>query len=417
MSARREQRVEVNLPVRVWGLDGNGNPFVQSARTIDVTRNGARLRDLFCLAKAGEIIRIQHGLRKANFRVQWIGHPGTGAAGQVGIHCLDTDKYIWGVPLPKTPPAAREHRVAAAAAASNHSHTGFASEAAKPASIETPPEEMRGHARYACHGTAEVGPEGGSIPIWCGLSDISLSGCYAETPTPLPPNTSVYIRLRIFGMKVHALGVVRTSHAGVGMGISFAELSDEDQRWLHCILKAMAAKAENGRPAVAPNPNSVFLSPQPSSALLHDRSLLAFHNRHPHENGSKKAPPSVDPEIATRLEQLSKELESLPQTLSAGTVDARILPEFKNAADHARHTLAAVQQWIELQSLNRDPFSVIHKLNQERVRAAAGLNHRLTMDLDAAEIDFDTPGLNELYESTRDLYSRLQRLFKKGEPV
>jgi len=416
MSTRREQRVEVSLPVRVWGLDGNGNPFVQSAHTIDVTRNGARLRDLFCLSKAGEVIRIQHGLRKANFRVQWIGNPGTVAAGQVGIHCLDTDKYIWGVPLPKTAPAPREHRVAAAAA-SNYSRAGFASEVAKPASTESQPEEMRAHARYACHGTVEVGPEGGSIPIWCGLSDISLSGCYAETPTPLPPNTPVYTRLRIFGMKVHALGVVRTSHAGVGMGISFAELSDEDQRWLHCILKAMAAKTENGRPAVAPNPNSVFLSPRPSPALLHDRSLLAFHNRHPEENGSKKTAPCADPEIATRLEQLSKELESLPQALSAGTVDARVLPEFKNAAEHARHILAAVQQWIELQSQNRDPFSVVHKLNQERVRAASGLNHRLTMDLDAAEIDFDTPGLNELFESTRDLYNRLQRLFKKGEPV
>jgi len=416
MSTRREQRVEVSLPVRVWGLDGNGNPFVQSARTIDVTRNGARLRDLFCLSRAGEIIRIQHGLRKANFRVQWVGHPGTVAAGQVGIHCLDADKYIWGVPLPKTAPASREHQVAAAAA-SNYSSTAYTLEAAKSASVETPPEEMRAHARYACHGTVEVGPEGGSIPIWCGLSDISLSGCYAETPTPLPPNTPVYIRLRVFGMKVHSLGVVRTSHAGVGMGISFAEMSAEDERWLHSILKTMAAKADNGRPAVAPNPNSVFLAPQPSPALLHDRSLLAFHNRHPHENGSKKTAPAADPEIATRLEQLSKELESLPQALSAGTVDARVLPEFKNAAEHARHTLAAVQQWIELQSQNRDPFSVIHKLNQERVRAAASLNHRLTMDLDAAEIDFDTPGLNELYESTRDLYNRLQRLFKKGEPV
>src|SRR5579859_7766067 len=130
MSTRREQRVEVSLPVRVWGLDGNGNPFVQSVRTIDVTRNGARLRDLFCLSRAGEIIRIQHGLKKANFRVQWIGHPGTVAEGQVGIRCIDTDKYIWGVPLPKSSPAqvhemkkpevsaSREYRMAAAAASS-----------------------------------------------------------------------------------------------------------------------------------------------------------------------------------------------------------------------------------------------------------------------------------------------------------
>ena len=101
MGRRHEDRLQVNLPVRVWGMDRNGKPFIQSAHAVDVTRFGGRLRDLFCLDKKGDVIRVQHGHQKANFKITWIGHPGTAEDGQVGIYCIEPDKYIWGVPLPK----------------------------------------------------------------------------------------------------------------------------------------------------------------------------------------------------------------------------------------------------------------------------------------------------------------------------
>src|SRR5260370_17704051 len=59
---------------------------------------------LFCVDRAGEIIRMQHGLKKANFDIQWIGHPGTARGGEAGIHSMDPERYIWGVPLPQATP-------------------------------------------------------------------------------------------------------------------------------------------------------------------------------------------------------------------------------------------------------------------------------------------------------------------------
>jgi hypothetical protein len=103
----------------------------------------------------------------------------------------------------------------------------------------------------------------------------------------------------------------------------------------------------------------------------------------------------------------------LPEALRTGQIDARILHEANTIFGLARQTIAAMQQWMELEAQGRDPFQVLQKLNSERVQAAAGMNHRLRMDIDAAEIDFDTAGLNELQEATDDLHARLQRLFKK----
>ena len=429
MGRRREQRIEISLPVRVWGLDRNGNPFIQSAYTMDVTRNGARLRDIFCLAKTGEVVRIQHGLKKANFRITWIGHPGSAADGQVGIHSIDPDKYIWGIPLPKASPvdayevayevkkpsfsSPREMRHPASAS-TGYSPTALATETARITRIEGRSGEMRARACYACNGTVEVGPEGSGMPIWCRLSDLSISGCYAETTAPLPVGTRVYARLKIFGTQVQTHGTIRTSHPGAGMGISFAKMNEEDQRRIYCILEIMAEKAENGGPAFAPNPNSILSAPKPAPAPLHTRSLLVVHNRSQQENAkTKKTGPTSDPKIADRLRQLNRELQELPQALHPEGMDPRIMQELKNTFELARHTVAAVQHWMELQSQNRDPFHVLNKLNGERVRGAAGASHRLAMDIDAGEIDFDTEGLNELHESNRNLYTRLQKLFKK----
>jgi hypothetical protein len=423
MGRRREQRIEISLPVRVWGFDSNGNPFIQSARTMDVTRNGARLRELFCLAKTGEVVRIQHGLKKANFRIAWIGHPGSAASGQIGVHSIEPDKYIWGIPLPKASPIdayvakqpglppPSEIRIATSAA---RSAAAVAAQAAKITRIEERDGEMRAHTRYACNGSVEVCPEGGSIPIWCGLSDLSISGCYAETSAPLPMDTRVYARLKIFGTEVQTQGTVRTSHAGVGMGISFAKMSEEDQRRIYCILEIIAEKTANGAPASIPNPHALSFSQKPEVAPRHNRSFLVFHNRPRQEAAKAKREVPIDSQLPGRLRELSRELEDVPQRLRPGQMDPRILHEANSIFSLARQTIAAMQQWMELEAQGRDPFQVLQKLNSERAQAAAGVNHRLAMDIDASEIDFDTAGLKELHESTDELHSRLQRLFKKG---
>ena len=43
MGQRKNSRTKMVLPLRVWGTDANGNPFVQLAHTLDVSAHGARL--------------------------------------------------------------------------------------------------------------------------------------------------------------------------------------------------------------------------------------------------------------------------------------------------------------------------------------------------------------------------------------
>jgi hypothetical protein len=95
----RKARMAKTIQVWVRGIDRSGNPFVQSARTIDIGHSGARLDGLGYLTGPGEVVQVKRGWRKARFRVVWIGQLGTPEANQVGICCLEGNKDIWPVPV------------------------------------------------------------------------------------------------------------------------------------------------------------------------------------------------------------------------------------------------------------------------------------------------------------------------------
>ncbi len=99
--SRKRPRVEKSLRVVVRGTDRQGNPFVQNARTIDLSREGARIEGVGFLTSPGQTIEVRRYWRKAKFRVVWIGQVGTSEADQVGVHSLQSEKKIWGVPLPE----------------------------------------------------------------------------------------------------------------------------------------------------------------------------------------------------------------------------------------------------------------------------------------------------------------------------
>jgi hypothetical protein len=99
---RPQSRIAKALQVQIRGLDRNGNPFVQSAYTVDISRTGARLDGVGWLTAPGGTIEVKRHWHKARFRVVWIGQIGTPQANQIGICCLEPNKYIWGVPLPQS---------------------------------------------------------------------------------------------------------------------------------------------------------------------------------------------------------------------------------------------------------------------------------------------------------------------------
>ena len=101
MASRPEVRVAKNLRVRVRGEDRQGNPFVQTAATINVSRRGARLDGPACVQGPGQEIELGRWWKKARFRVVWVGQMGTPEGGHVGLCALEPEKNIWGIGFPE----------------------------------------------------------------------------------------------------------------------------------------------------------------------------------------------------------------------------------------------------------------------------------------------------------------------------
>jgi diguanylate cyclase (GGDEF)-like protein len=93
---RREQRLEIALPVQVWGMDANGELFEQNAITVDITTIGAQLKGITHRLERGCVVGIKHQASKARFRVKWVGAEGTPSEGYIGVRLLDEGKLIWG---------------------------------------------------------------------------------------------------------------------------------------------------------------------------------------------------------------------------------------------------------------------------------------------------------------------------------
>ena len=116
--------------------------------------------------------------------------------------------------------------------------------------------------------------------------------------------------------------------------------------------------------------------------------------------------------LTVRLEAATGELRELEELVRSGDLDPRVLSEFRGAVDFIRTTSWAVQQWVGLEQKSGDPYTVLPMLAAERVRRATQLARDLSLDLQAVEVDFETPGLKQLYEATEDLYRRLAVLCK-----
>jgi hypothetical protein len=97
---RRQPRVSKSLRVVVKGIDSKGHRFVQSAYTVDLSLDGARLDGIGFLTSPGQTVEVRRLWRKANFRVIWIGQVGTKEANQVGLFGLQSARNIWRVELP-----------------------------------------------------------------------------------------------------------------------------------------------------------------------------------------------------------------------------------------------------------------------------------------------------------------------------
>jgi hypothetical protein len=97
MDRRQQQRVFVELPVKIWGMDANSRPYAQPASLRNISGRGATLQGVSAQLKPGDLIDLQYQGTKAQFRVVWLGKPGTDMQGSVGVENLSSDVQLWDV--------------------------------------------------------------------------------------------------------------------------------------------------------------------------------------------------------------------------------------------------------------------------------------------------------------------------------
>jgi len=92
---RREPRKPVDLSLMVWGVDTQGERFLQEAHARDISVSGALLSGLDADLKPGDVIGVLYGKNKARYRVVWVRYDEMGDKMQAAVHRLESDARPW----------------------------------------------------------------------------------------------------------------------------------------------------------------------------------------------------------------------------------------------------------------------------------------------------------------------------------
>ena len=100
MDRRKERRLSLELPVRIWGVDRMARPFAKMVRVRNLSDHGAILIGVRAKVQTGEVPDVQHGAARAQFRILWMS-----LSGEAGIQALACEPPIFstgmGIGLPK----------------------------------------------------------------------------------------------------------------------------------------------------------------------------------------------------------------------------------------------------------------------------------------------------------------------------
>jgi hypothetical protein len=96
MDRRKERRLDLELPVRIWGVDRMARPFAELVRLRNVSNHGAVLVGVRSKVQTGEVLDVQNGDSRSQFRIVWID-----SEGDAGIEAISYDEPpILGIGLP-----------------------------------------------------------------------------------------------------------------------------------------------------------------------------------------------------------------------------------------------------------------------------------------------------------------------------
>jgi len=89
MDRRRAARVNVQLPVSVWGLDAFGQAFTSPAMVTNLSANGVVVQGVRRRMRIGETLDVRMGSCKGQFRVIWVGE-----MSELGLERMDGNSFL-----------------------------------------------------------------------------------------------------------------------------------------------------------------------------------------------------------------------------------------------------------------------------------------------------------------------------------
>lgn len=197
-------RATLELKVKVWGMGANGQPFFQNAMAQNISATGACLYGIEPELKVGDVIGVQYEGKKARCKVIWVVDAGALKKTQVGVQLVLDQDCPWTGALP-TEMKVEERTVVRQ-------------------------DNRRKFARHKISYPVELRDERVNTPLRVNATDISGNGCYVETVMPLPVATSLRVDLWIEEERLTPSAVVRTRDPGVGMGIEFTGMTEEQKK-------------------------------------------------------------------------------------------------------------------------------------------------------------------------------------------
>ncbi len=104
---RRSERLLITVPIRVEGVDRNGEKFSEETRTLVINRQGARIYLKRAVAPGATLqVTTTVARRSAKFRLVGPTQPVSSETGEWGIECLESNCDLWGIGFP--PPSAAD---------------------------------------------------------------------------------------------------------------------------------------------------------------------------------------------------------------------------------------------------------------------------------------------------------------------
>jgi len=94
MDRRKERRLNLELPVRIWGVDRMARPFAEMVRVRNISNHGAVLIGMRSKVQTGEVLDVQHGAARAQFRIVWLS-----LSGEAGIPALAMEPPVFSMSM------------------------------------------------------------------------------------------------------------------------------------------------------------------------------------------------------------------------------------------------------------------------------------------------------------------------------